>query len=763
MRKVQRRDRQLGLIVPLVAAAVFMTWSVLLLLLPSTAPAFGQAPQQPNLGGVIRITVNLVQVDAVVTDSKGRQVTNLKPDDFEIFEDGRRQKITNFSYVSTGSPPRGGKAAPAAPSVTPRVLPSPFQLQAARRLVLVVDDLGLSFESTYYVRQALKKFVERQMQPGDIAAILCTSRGMGMLQQFTDNKHLLEAAIERVRWYPMSRAGVSAVAPMERDLSNFMNSTPNTGQGTANPSQGGGNPGQGGRNPGLGGAATSQGQSTPALGNTGAETGFLAPVHSTPPDEFWKANFTIGTLGELIYIINGMRDIPGRKSVILFSDGFALPLAPDDDRRVLDTLGTLVELANRSSVVIYAIDARGLQVLALGAVDNTGGRRGAQVGQALGSRRQSFFSTQAGMAYLADRTGGFLVHDTNDLNWGVQRILEDQSGYYLIGYKPSAKDFPSGKAAARIHRLKVRVKVAGLHVRSRSQFFGVEDEEVLPVYHTQDEQVAAALASPFDTAGVRVSLASQFLNHEPGGPEVQVLLHIDARDLSFQNQPDGNKQIVFDAAIMTYGENGAIADAKYYTFTDAPSAADFESLLKSGLDYLVDVPVKKPGAYQLRAAVLDPATGHVGSVSQFIDVPDLRKGRLTVSGLVLNATGRGEEGPAVRRFQPGERVSYGFEVYNARLDPASNQTQLDGLIRLFHDGAQVAALRAQSLRPEERPDPTIPTMSGWLQLGCSMPPGEYLLQATITDKQTEGKYSVASQWSDFEVAGAPSNCDASEH
>jgi VWFA-related protein len=687
-----------------------MAWGSLLLLFPGAAPAFGQAPRQGNPGWVIRITVNLVQVDAVVTDSKGRQVTNLQPDDFEILEDGRPQKITNFSYVSTTSPARGAKPAPAVPAVTPGVLPAQLRPQVARRIVLVVDDLGLSFESTYYVRQALKKFVEHQMQPGDLAAILCTSRGAGVLQQFTDNKRLLDAAIERVRWYPMGRGGISAFAPMTADLNSF-----------------------------------------------------VAPVHFTPADEFWQANFTIGTLGALIYIINGMRDLPGRKSVILFSDGFEAPLDPDSDRRVLDTLSTLVELANRSSVVIYAIDARGLQVLTLAAADATTGRGGAQVRGFLGNRRQGFFSTQAGMAYLADKTGGFLVHDTNDLNRGVQRVLDDESGYYLIGYKPSAKDFPGGKAGAKIHKLKVRVKAAGLHVRSRSQFYGVEDEEVRPVYHTRDEQVAAALASPFDTAGVRVSLASQFLNREPWGPEVRVVLHVDARDLSLQNQPDGSKNIVFDAAVMTYGENGAVADAKYYTFTNTPSEANLETVLKSGLDYLIEVPVEKPGAYQLRAAVRDPPTGRLGSVSQFINVPDLRKGRLTVSGLVLNAAGRGEEGPAVRRFQPGDGVSYGFEVYNARLEPTTNQPQLDGLIRIFQGGGQVAAIRAEPSRPEERPDPKIATMAGRIQLSCAMPPGEYLLQATITDTLAKGKYSVASQWTDFEVGSAPSNCGTGEH
>ncbi len=677
----------------------------------------------------------MVQVDAVVTNSKGLQITGLKPADFEIFEDGKRQQITSFSYVFTGAPASGAGPIPAASSAPPGVLPAPIRPPAARRIVLVVDDLGLSFVSTYNVREALKKFVEHQMQADDLAAILCTSRGMGTLQQFTDNHHLLEAAIERVRWNPMGRGGVSALAPLKADS--------NSSRFTV-------------RDVSPGGAA-------PTLSGLGPETRANAGSHIPRADEYMQGDFTVGTLDSLIYIIRGMRDLPGRKSLIFISDGFALPLDTDADRRVLDTLSSLVELANRSSVVIYAIDPRGLQGLGLGAIDDTADRNAAQVLEALARRRQAFFSTQDAMAILAGQTGGFLVHDTNDLNWGMGRILKDQSGYYLIGYKPPVKDFSSGKAGAQIHKLKVRVRVAGLHVRSRSQFYGIEDEEAPPVYHTREEQVAAALASPFGTAGVHVSLASQFVNSEPGGSAVQVLLHIDARDLSLQNLPDGSKEIVFDAAVITYGENGSVADAKYDTFTSTLSPAKFENVLKSGVDYMMEVPVKEPGAYQLRAAVRDSPTGHVGSVSQFIDVPDLGKGRLTVSGLVLNAAGRGEEGPAVRRFQAGNRVSYGFEVYNARLDPTTNQTQLEGQIGVFRDGDRVAALRAEPLRPQDRPNPAVPTMSGWLQLDCSLSPGEYLLQATISDKLAKGKYAVASQWTDFEVAGAASNCHTGEH
>ncbi|HMJ09410.1 MAG TPA: VWA domain-containing protein, partial [Pyrinomonadaceae bacterium] len=160
---------------------------------------------------VIKISTNLIQIDATVQDKSGKIVTGLTADDFEVYENDKKQEITNFSFVEL-QPDR-----PASPAIARQdknslpVPPMPARLrpeQVRRTIALVVDDLGLSFGSINGVKSALKKFVDEQMQPNDLVTIIRTSAGSGVLQQFTSDKRMLHAAIARIRWYPLGRSDV---------------------------------------------------------------------------------------------------------------------------------------------------------------------------------------------------------------------------------------------------------------------------------------------------------------------------------------------------------------------------------------------------------------------------------------------------------------------------------------------------------------------------------------------------------------------------
>jgi VWFA-related protein len=699
------------------------------------APAT-QEPQTPNEMDVVKITTKLVQVDAVITDKNGMPVTDLGSDEIEIREDGRPQRITHFSYVTQESAGTSESAkALTTPDKNAPPLP-PVRLrpeQVRRTIALVVDDLGLSFESTYYVRHALKKFVDEQMRPGDLVAIFRTSGGIGALQQFTADKRQLYSAIEHVRWYPSGRGQISAFAALGNDP-----------------------------------LATE-----PASAEGGNEEF----------NQFREDVFSVGTLGALNYIVKGLRELSGRKSILLISDGLRIFNRDDPGRstRVLQALLRLVDLANRASVVIYTMDARGLQTLGLTAADSTSGLTTAQVEDQLSNRRSAFFDSQDGLNYLAQQTGGIAIRNNNDLVSGLRRVMEDQKSYYLIGYRPDESTFDKATGQRKFHSLSLKVTRPGkFNVRMRNGFFGVSEEDTRPVASTPRERILNALVSPFGSAGVHLRLTSLFANDPKLGSFMRSLLHIAASDLSFKQDPDGWFRADFDIVAVTFGDNGNVVDQVGKTHTIRLRGETYKRVLRNGFVYFVTVPIKKAGAYQLRIALRDHGSERVGSASQFIEVPDVKKNRLTLSSVSISgidpatlktaqsekavpanppgAAGEGGEeaidpanSVAVRQFQRGKLLQYGFVIYNAHLDKAKTRPQLQIQVRLFRDSQPVFTTQQQLVDATSQTDLKRLITGGALRLGTDLNPGEYVLQVIVTDELADEKHRIAAQSIDFEI------------
>jgi VWFA-related protein len=403
--------------------------------MPQTQSPSSQTQKPPEVDSqdVVKITTNLVQVDAVVTKD-GKQVTDLTADDFELLEDGKPQTITNFSYVSNIPPASASSGVTPPPKdktkdkTAPPIPPAIVQRGDVRRTIaLVIDDLGMSFQSVAIARQQARKFVREQLQPNDLVAVIHTSGEVGALQQFTTDRRLLENSIDHLRWYPCSRTGANVFATLGSD----------------------------------------------------APTGDL-PCGGT---------FNIrGTLQALRFIVEGMRDLPGRKSLVLMSDhlpvetqdpGTAVLTPGDgdlaDDRRSYEAqLRKVAELAIRGSVVIYAVDTRGLAYTGITAADDFKALSSTVTARDITNRIQSTLSARSmamvtnreGSELIARQTGGFLIRNSND--FGLKKIAEDQNGYYLLAYRPGEQTFNR-----QFHHIKLTVKRKGLTVRTRNGFFGV--------------------------------------------------------------------------------------------------------------------------------------------------------------------------------------------------------------------------------------------------------------------------------------------------
>ena len=707
-------------------------WVNVALLVVFAAPVIAQnaaptpKPTPPD-DDVVKISTNLVQIDVTVTDAKGKPITDLRPNEIEIYENGEKQKLSNFSFVSSVKEitQQGKPTGTGVPIPTQKLRPE----QIRRTIALVVDDLSLSFESAYQTRRALKKFVDEQMQDGDLVAIVRTGAGIGALQQFTGDKRMLYAAIEKVKWNPQGTGGVSAFAPIE--------ATPDTSLQTSDDAESQDET-----------AATGGGQSL---------------------EDFRSAVFATGTLGALKYIVSGMGELPGRKSVILFSDGFKMFETTEDgfqeSGRVMDFLKQLVETANRASVVFYTVDARGLQTAGFTAADNISDTSPDAMNAQAQSRRDQLIDTQEGLSFLAEETGGLAIKNNNDLSGGVRRVLDDQS-YYLVGYEPDADTFDPVKR--KFNALTVKVLRAGANVRYRSGFFNVADRDKPAVTTTQTtgQQLNAALVSPFAVGGIGLRLNALFGDDAKTGPFVRSLLHINAADLKFTDAPDGNKKASFDVLAISFGDNGQPIDqlGKSYVISLKPAA--YAKMAATGFVYHFAFPIKKPGAYQYRVAIKD-SSGRIGSASQFIEVPDLKKKRLTLSSIILENLSNDDwlrkrdtagtkvasdpmSDTALRRIKTNSVMRYGLEIYNAKLS-STKQPQLQTKIRVFRDGKLILDGTPKQFELGLQTDLTHLKLVGAVAIGEKMVPGDYIMQIVVTDTLAKVKQQIATQFVEFEV------------
>src|SRR5262245_19243279 len=707
-----------------------------LFILNQPAPRFAQQPppqqkqeaKQPDSQTpareqetTVRISTQLVQIDATVTDKKGEHVEDLTENDFELTVDGKKQNITYFRLVKLPEPkspepvaagaPKPAAPPPAAPVKT--IAPE----QVARTIAFVVDDLGLSFESTYYARRAIKKFIDEQMQEGDLVGIIRTGRGLGALQQFTSDKRLLYAAVEKLTWNPNSRDMI----------------------------------------PRFGAVDNNDMRSQEAID---AETRF---------EDFRETVFSVGTLGALNFVIRGLRELPGRKSAILISDGFRLFGRDRDNTQVLDQVRRLTDLANRSSVVIYSLDAKGLQALFPTAADNVGNPTGPQFAERLSRMSQDNFDSQEGLTYVARETGGFAVLNNNDVNLGIRRALKDQQSYYLLGFDPDDEKFDR-----KYHTIKLKVNRPGLQSRTRAGFIGFSDRPREAAPETRSGQILSALFSPFGARDVPVQMTSFFFNSrnperkQKNDPEslsfVRSFFHFDASNLTFKDAVNGEKVVKMDIATFTFNENGVVVEQHGRAFELQLDEARYRLAMKKGFNYTDDFVIKKPGAYQFRAVIRDSETGRMGSAGQFIQVPDLTKNRLALSGLVLGLvdkesrqqTAKAEERddiqptPSVRRFSRDSIIDYGAVVYNPTMDPKTGKPQLTMQLEFYRDGKVIHKMEPRAIEPGEAANPKRVDCGGRLKLK-GFPPGDYIMRLVVTDQLAKQKFSRAEQWMDFSV------------
>jgi VWFA-related protein len=384
------------------------------------------APPQGPAPLVIRVGVDLIQIDAAITDRAGQPVRDLRAEDFTIEVDGKKQTVSNVTFFDHRTDAGGSKRGESA-AVAPGT-PAPD-----RTLVFIVDDLNISFINMYYARRAMKAFAAGWDAREAKVGVSFTSDESATIR-LSRSPEGFDEALRGMSYNMRSSKGVSS-GPTFLSGDDQM--------------------------PGL---SASSGNPAMAYGN------LQQRVFS------------------LLSTLNAMRAVPGRKAVVFVSEGFEISgdrerlgvHSPFDSIFGSTTDGAyrmvrmITEVANRASVVIYTIDPSGL----------VSGMPGADVASApsIGAMQAAWFSrvgTQGTLQQLSADTGGLSVYNRNDLTRGLTDVVEDQRAYYLIGFEPPKTAFAADPAKAKFHSIKLRVNRPDVRVRTRAGFFGVTDKDVI--------------------------------------------------------------------------------------------------------------------------------------------------------------------------------------------------------------------------------------------------------------------------------------------
>lgn len=673
---------------------------------------------------VLKIGTELVQIDVLVLDKDNRPVTGLKREDFQLYDNDQLQAISHFSYEA--SKPREGDITGLPKSIAPSEL--------NRVIAFVIDTLHMKPESIYRTRLMLQDFVDNKMAAGDLVLILPTAGGSGLYQQFTTDARVLNGAIRHLRPVfildsetPSRRAGTSQ---------QVLDVLPALAESRA-------------------GIRQAEGQ-----GGTGTGAGIASMLEDAD---------TRATLNVLDNLVGALGKLPGRKISVFVSEGFR-----SFRSSMQSDLTETGMRAARANVVFYSIDPNGLDpvtnVASDGQYDITDGPLATNFDPASPTglivpsglphenpanttRRRDFFESQDALNSLAFDSGGKFFRNNNDIKVGLKALLEQNSGYYLLGFQPHAE-----KWDGKFHKIKVVVPGRpDLTVTTRRGYMA--RDEKADSRSTLKPQVAAALEainSPLARRDIYAQLTTLYRDNTRREPVMTSLIQIDAAKLNFQQEAGKHKTRV-EITGFVLDQAGHIIDVFSKTADLNLDSQGHQELLRDGLLISRSIAVK-PGAYQVKTIVREHGTETIGTATSYVEVPDLKTDQLSVSSIftdlqLFEQNKAGERtGMAnafsLRRFTRAQNMAYALIVYNAKSQ--SNQTQLMTITRILKNGRPIYKGQWKPVEAIDGSAPPARIHTGGILPLNSLTPGDYILEITVADKLRKSG-SIARQEIDFTV------------
>jgi VWFA-related protein len=593
----------------------------------------------------LKVDSDLVLTNVVVRDKKtGEVVRGLTANDFQVQENGKPQKIISFDFqsVDQATPLNeatiNGKAPNNIMGSMNRAATS-TQLRNHRLIVMFLDITSMQPEDLERAQDAARNYINKQMHPADLVAVVSLDQSLSLDQDFTANKQQLLNAVN-------AYSGTQG--------SGFQSGATST---------------------------TNQVEDTTAF---------------TPDEAEYNDVNTDRELFAFEDIAHSLAYINEKKSLLYFSGGIQR-----DGIENQASLHAAINASVRANMSIYSVDARGLEAISPLGDASTGSLRGTSGynGAALQNNLDSNFNTQEVMATLSSDTGGKAFFDSNDFSPAFQRIQQDTSAYYVIGFRSTdtVKD-------GRYRRLTIKINRPNVKLEYRPGYYAPADYR----HANRDErerQLQEQLNSDLPATDVELYLQAYYFRSDTGAGaprfDVPVSLIVPGSQIPFVKGGDRSK-----ATLDIIGElkNTAGQDMAEIRQTVKLAIDDSQQVSRKNIQYTTNFSLPL-GKYHLKFVVRENQTGRMGSFETDINLPDLKKFPLKLSSVVLSsqrvaASKKDDNNPlsnggftwvpnVVHVFRTDQHLYMLYEVY----DPASGQAAA-GAVKAGADSAKPTAGKA---------------------------------------------------------------------
>jgi VWFA-related protein len=676
---------------------------------------------------VIRTDTELVQTAITVLDKKGSFVEGLKREQFELMVDGKPRPVAFFERVAAGS---AREREIASLGNTTNAPATPTTATAARvpgrTIVFFIDDLHLSADSMNRTRMMLERFLDHDISSKDNVAILTASGQVGFLEQFTNNRAVLDAAMSRLIPRPYDAHGFSTgnstkmteymaftidTAKTDRKVMDFYIEECMKGSNTFR-----------------------KARQVLALIRQACET---EVKNSARAVLMQSAQITQNTYNSLESAMRSLGRAPGRKLAFFISDGFLLDAGPRA-ANVRDKLDHVIDAAQRAGVVVYTIHAAGLVNSSF--LDPGNSRPMDVQGRLDMASTGELAANQDALSAIASETGGRALRSTNFFDKWVSTVLDETSNYYVVAWRPEKEEEKLPKFRH------VKITVVGqpeLTVRAPKGYIAgplpeamataAKDKPADTRPKTPETELRDALGDFYPAGGLPTLLSLTYLNTPANGLVVTSSIEITNGGVIYGD--DGKQPATIKLAGVVLNDKGKIASSfKNQLNIDPPKSGGSDSIF-----YNHHTPLA-PGIYQFRVAARDEKSGRLGSAIQWIVIPDLAKSHLTLSsvllgGQVLEDKTNNASSPHVQLsvdhiFQRTSQLGYWVFVYNAKRD-ANGKPQLSVQTQVLRDGQ---AVLSSPQRRMNNAGPDLERIPFGEELALkTLTPGKYDLKVIVTD------------------------------